>query len=211
MYIGYSADGGANWQNFELVKTNTAGGFGATWIPNATGNYILCAQWDGNTTLHWINATINLALTPDSGGNVFSVVSNSTVSNFTYNSETQELSFITNGTTNTMGYAYMCIPKNLVSAIQTLQVNLDGKPIAFGSESQDDVWVISCIYEQSEHTFTIQLPFMEALTSEEMPWNVIIIIVVVASLIVTIGVANIVRRKRRTAAIVESILKQNNP
>ena len=209
MYIGYSADGGANWQNLELVKTNIAGSFGATWIPNATGNYILFAQWEGNTTLHLINATINLSLTPDSEGNVFSVVSNSTVSNFTYNSETQELSFLTNGTSNTIGYSYTSIPKNLVSDIQTIQVNLDGKPIAFGSQSKDAVWVISCVYEQSEHTFTIQLPFTESLTSEELPWNIIIIIVVITFLIFTIGVANIVRRKRRTAAIVESILKQN--
>ena len=209
MYIGYSADGGANWQNLELVKTNIAGSFGATWIPNATGNYILFAQWEGNTTLHLINATINLSLTPDSEGNVFSVVSNSTVSNFTYNSETQELSFLTNGTSNTIGYSYTSIPKNLVSDIQTLQVNLDGKPIAFGSQSKDAVWVISCVYEQSEHTFTIQLPFIQLLSPATTPW--IPIVIVIALLIAIVSVVLVIRRRRRTAKTIASILNQNRP
>ncbi len=140
-------------------KLGADGGFGALWIPNATGNYLLNAKWDGNSTLHWMNATVNLALTPDSAGNVFSVVSNSTISGFDYNSTTQILSFNTNGTSSTTGYAYVCIPKTLVSDIHTLGVNIDGKPIAFTSESQDDVWVISCVYTQSEHAFTIQIPF----------------------------------------------------
>ena len=30
IYIGYSVDGGEVWENFELVKTNAAGDFGAT-------------------------------------------------------------------------------------------------------------------------------------------------------------------------------------
>ena len=97
---------------------------------------MLKAYWDGNNTLHWLNSTVNLALIPDSAGNVFSVVSNSTVSNFAYNSTTQELSFNTNGTSSTTGYANICIPKALVDDIQTLQVSKDGQPIAFGIESQ---------------------------------------------------------------------------
>jgi hypothetical protein len=208
MYIGYSADGGDKWENFELVKTDAAGDFGATWIPNATGNYLMCAQWEGNLTLHWINATISLALTPDSAGNVFSVISNSTLADLTYDSETQELSFITNGTSST-GYVYACIPKALLSNIQALQVNIDGKSIAFGSESQNDVWIVSCVYAQSEHIFTIQIPFMQALDSDTIPWNVIAIVLVIVVLIVILAIAVIIRRRHRTAALVASILKQN--
>jgi hypothetical protein len=79
IYLGFSADSGNKWENFSLVQTKSDGGFGALWTPNATGNYLMCAQWEGNSTLHWMNATANLVLTPDSKGNVFSVVSNSTI------------------------------------------------------------------------------------------------------------------------------------
>ena len=150
-----------------------------------------------------------MALTPDSGGHIFSVASNSTISNLAYDSATQQLSFNTNGTSQTTGYAYTCIPKALVSNIQKLQVNIDGKPIAFGSESQEDVWVISCVYAQSEHAFTIQIPFTEILTSDTIPWNAIIITAVIVLLIVIIAAVLAVRRRHRTAAAVASILKQN--
>ena len=139
---------------------------------------------------------------------MFSVVSNSTLSNFAYNSETQELSFNTNGTSAT-GYAYACIPKTLVSDTQTLKVNIDGNPIAFTSESQEDVWVISCVYTQSEHAFTVQIPLVEALSPATTPW--IAIVIVIAVLIALVAIAVVIRRRRRTAATVAAILKETRP
>jgi hypothetical protein len=209
IYLSYSAEPGNIWENFSLVQTQSDGGFGAVWIPNATGNYLLNAQWDGNSTLHWMNATVNLALTPDSAGNVFSVVSNSTVSNFTYNSATQELGFNTNGTSSTTGYAHVCIPKTLVNDIQTIEVNIDGKPVTFTSESHDDVWVISCVYTQSQHAFTVKIPFMQTLSPDTTPW--ITVVIVIAVLIALVAIAVVIRRRRRTAATVATILKQNRP
>ena len=209
VYVGYSADNGNKWENFSLVQTHADGGFETLWTPNATGNYMFSAQWEGNTTLHWINATVNLALTSDSTGNVFSVASNSTISGLDYNPATQIISFKTNGTSSTTGYIHICVPKNLVSDIQTLEINLDEKPIAFGYESKDDVWIISCIYTQSQHAFTIQIPFMQTLSPATTP--LITIIVVVAVLVALAGIAVVIRRRRRTAAIVEAILKQNRP
>ena len=209
IYIGYSADSGNNWQNFTLVQTQTNGGFAAIWTPNATGNYLVTANWEGNTTLHWVNATANLALTPDSAGNLFSVVSNSTVTDFAYNSTTQQVSFNTNGTKGTTGYVYACIPKTLVSDSQTLEVTVDGKSVAFTSESHDDVWVISCTYSQSEHTFMIQIPSMPVVSPAATPWITVVAVIVV--LVVLVGLVVVIRRRRRTAATVAAILKQNRP
>ncbi len=192
-----------------LVQTRSEGDFGALWIPNATGNYLLTAQWEGNSTLHWMNATVNLSLTPDSAGNVFSVESNSTISGFNYTFATQTLSFNTNGTSSTTGYAHVCIPKTLVTDIQTVKVNIDGKPVTFTSESQDDVWVISCVYTQSQHAFTLQIPLMQVLSPATTPW--ITIVVVIAILIALVATAVVIRRRRRTAATVAAILKQNRP
>jgi len=209
IYVGYSADCGNKWENFSLVQTQDDGGFETLWTPNATGNYLITAQWEGNMTLHWMNATVNLALTQDVAGDEFSVVSNSTISNFTYNSSTQELSFNTNGTLNTTGYANACIPKTLVGDIQTVKVNVDGKPVTFTSESQDDVWVLSCVYAQSQQAFIIELPTAQTLSPATTPW--IVIVVVIAVLIALVALIVVFRRRRRTAATVASILKQNRP
>lgn len=209
IYLSYSADSGNRWENFSLVQTRADGGFGALWIPNATGNYFLNAQWEGNSTLHWMNTTVILALMPDSEGNVFSAASNSTISSFDYDSLTQVISFNTNGKTSTTGYIHVCVPKTLVSDTQTIKVNIDGKPITFTSESQDDVWVISCVYTQSQHAFTIQIPFVQTLSPATTPWIAIVIVIVI--LIALVATAIVIRRRRRTAATVASILKHNRP
>jgi hypothetical protein len=210
VYIGFSADSGNTWENFTLVQTDSDGGFAAAWTPNATGSYLMCAHWGGNDSLHWVNATANLALTPDSAGNEFSIVSNSTISNLAYNSTTKELSFSTNGTSGTTGYLYASIPKTLLGDIQAIAVNIDGQPIACGSESHEDVWVICCVYGQSEHVFTMQLPFVVMLNSQETPW-IPIAAIVIAVLIAIIAAIMTIRRRRRTAATVASILKENRP
>jgi hypothetical protein len=207
IYISYSADAGNNWANFSLVQTDADGRFGTLWTPNATGSYLLCAQWEGNLTLRWMNATANLALTSDSAGNVFSVASNSTLSSLAYDSATQELSFTTNGTSSTTGYVTACIPKTLLNDAQTLKVNIDGKPLAFDSKSQNDVWVITCTYTQSEHAFTIQIPLIQMLSPDSTPW--VSIVIVIAILIALIAVVMAIRRRRRTAATVAAILKQS--
>ena len=211
IYLSYSADSGSRWENFSLVQTRADGFFGALWIPNATGNYLLNAKWEGNSTLHWMNATVNLALMPDSAGNVFSIASNSTISDLNYTASTQMISFNTNGTTSTTGYVHVCIPKTLVSDIHALEVNIDGKPIAFAfsSEPKDDIWVISCIYSQSQHAFTIQIPFLQTLSPATTPWIAIVVIITV--LIALVAVVVVIRRRRRTAATVAAILKQNRP
>jgi flagellar biosynthesis/type III secretory pathway M-ring protein FliF/YscJ len=90
-----------------------------------------------------------------------------------------------------------------------MEVNIDGKPITFSQDSKDDVWIISCMYTQSQHAFTIQIPFMQTLSPATNPW--IAIIVVIALLVALAGIAVIIRRRRRTAKIVAAILKQNRP
>ncbi|MCW3999084.1 MAG: hypothetical protein NWE93_02460 [Candidatus Bathyarchaeota archaeon] len=209
IYLGYSADSGDTWQNFTFVQTRVDGSFGAVWIPNATGNYLMCAYWEGNWTLHWMNTTAALALAHDSAGNVFSVTSNSTVSGFTYNEDTQTVSLATNGTSSTLGYLQVSIPKTLLSDVETLEVNIDGKTIEFTSVSQDETWVISCLYSQSAHTFTMQIPFKQVLSANETPWIAIVLIIILV--LIALAALVVVRRRRRTAATVAAILKENRP
>ena len=79
-----------------------------------TGNYLIMATWTGNSTLNGVNKTVDFALTPDSqqnGQNVFSVYSNSTITQFAFNSTSNELSFVVSGPSGTTGYVNICIPK----------------------------------------------------------------------------------------------------
>jgi len=96
-----------------------------------------------------------------------------------------------------------------VSDIHAITVNIDGKPVTFTSQSQDDVWVISCVYAQSEHAFTIQIPFTQMISPAATPW--IATVVVIAILIALAAIGVVIRRRRRTAATVASILKQSRP
>jgi hypothetical protein len=208
VYVAFSADSGQHWENFSVAQTQADGSYSASWIPNATGNYLIRTQYMGNDSLHWMNATVSLALAPDSKGNVFSVTSNSTVSNFTYNSEMQQIAFITNGTSGGTGYVNICVPKAQANDAQALKVNMDGNPVGFGSQSKDDVWILSCSYSQSEHAFMVQIPSVQILSSAETPW--IAIIIVIAVLVAVLFVAFTIRRRRRTAATVAAILKKNH-
>jgi hypothetical protein len=210
MYIGYSADGGSHWENFTLVQTRSDGTYGAVWIPNATGNYIMTVHWDGNDTLHRIEAKVNLALTSDSSGNEFSIMSNSNITNLAYNAATQVISFNTNGTSDPESYIYACVPKTLVNDVQALKVYVDGNPVQFASESQPDVWVISALYSKTEHSLTVQIPSVEVINPTSIPWTAIVIVAAVI-VIALLAVVVVFRRRRRMAKTVASILKENRP
>lgn len=209
IYAAFSADGGSTWQNFSLVQTKADGSFSTVWIPNSTGNYMLSTQWDGNLTLHWLNTTLNLALTPDDEGNQFSVASNTTIADLTYNSAARQLSFTTN-TTEATGHLYITIPKSLVGDADMLQLKMDGDQHTFSSELYGDVWVISCLHPQGEHSFAVQIPQETIFTATETPWVVIVgtLVVVVA---VILALLVVFRRRRRTAAVVAEILKSERP
>ncbi len=90
-----------------------------------------------------------------------------------------------------------------------MKLGIDGRTVAFNSESQCDVWVISCVYAQSQRSFTLTLPLEETISPAATNW--ILIVVVIAVLVVLVAVVVVVRRRRRTAATVASILKENRP
>lgn len=209
IYAAFSVDGGNSWQNFSLVQTHADGSFSTVWVPNATGNYLVSTQWDGNLTLHWLNTSASFALTSDSAGNEFSVASNSTLSGLTFDSASRQLRFSTNGTTNTNGYLTIFVPKTLAADAQALQLKMDGATRTFSSEAQSDVWVISCTYGQSNHDFVVQIPAEVVFSPVETPW--VMVAIAIAIVIAVIAVLLVVRRRRRTAATVAEILKDKRP
>jgi hypothetical protein len=206
VYIRSSSDGGISWENFALEQTRADGSFTTTWIPKATGNYMICVHWAGNDTLRWMNTTLSLAVISDSDGNVFSASSNATITRLRYDTATQTLSFNTNGT-QTSAPINICIPKVLVNDVQTLQVKVDGKTVSFSNKGQNDIWAITCLADQGEHAIIVKIPLLEFMNPASNPWLTIVIVLVIIIAIVVI--LTTIRRRRKTAATVAAILKQN--
>jgi parallel beta-helix repeat protein len=192
--ISYSVTGGSSWENLTLVNTVSDGGFLAVWMPSVTGNYLVKAKWEGNSTFNEASTIINLALTPYSEENVFSVTSNSTIAELAFNSASNELSFHVSGPSETTGYVTVYIPKSLVGNVSDLKVYVDGDPRTYSSEAQMDSWVVSFTYSQSVHTIVIDLTATSSETSEPPIEWVITIIIAVAT---AIAVAAIVFKRKR--------------
>jgi hypothetical protein len=195
--ISYSVTGGKSWQSLTLIKTLPDGHFTAVWQPNVNGNYLVKATVDRSSTMNEATKVVNLALTPDAEQNVFTLTSNSTVTQFAFNSTTQELGFVVAGPSGTEGYVDIYIPKTLVSDISTLKTYIDGNQIAFKSESQDDSWLISFTYSHSQHTITMSISSVSEVSNPDSIPQWIIYIIPVA--VISAVIAGAVVFKRRTS------------
>ena len=157
--FSYSVTGGATWQDLAYTKTNNDGNFSVTWMPSASGNYVIKATWQGNNIYSSVSALYNFAVAPfnNQNQNVFSVTSNSTLTSLTFDSTTTELSFGVSGPSGTTGVTQVCIPQSLIPDITKLNVMLDGETINYNSLSDGNVWVITFSYCHSSHTVIMEL------------------------------------------------------
>jgi len=91
------------------------------------------------------------------GKNVFSVVSNSTISDLMFNSTSLQLSFTVAGQSGTTGFAQITIAKTLVANTSNLKVYLDEQLINHSTTSTDESWIIYVTYTHSVHRITVAL------------------------------------------------------
>ncbi len=156
--LSYSVTAGNSWNDLAYVSTNDNGGFNAVWMPSATGNYLINATWAGDEAYSRASNIVNFAVTPIAeAGSVFSVTSNSTLSSFSFNSATKELSFSVAGQSGTLGFVSVSIPKSLMSDASNIIVLLDGEQITYYTESRTDSWTLSFAYQHSTHNVVINL------------------------------------------------------
>jgi hypothetical protein len=199
--IAYSVTGGSSWENLTLTNTGSDGTFFAVWMSSVTGNYLIKAKWEGNTTIKGASTIVNLALTPYEEQNVFSVTSNSTISEFTFNSASKELSFTASGPANTAGYVNVYIPKTLMADVSNLKVYLDGSETTYTTEQQGDSWLVSFSYQHSSHQIVLALGAEPATPFIESPLGIIVIASVAAAVIAitAIALATKKRKQKQTA------------
>jgi len=163
--FSYSVTGGESWQDLTLVNTGSDGSYSALWFPPVTGNYLLKAVYEGNENYSGTSNVVNFAMAPGSEQSVFSVTSNSTLSELSFNSTNKELSFSVSGELGTMGYVNVDVPKSLINDISGVEVYLDNNKILYTAQSQSDCWILYFTYHHSTHNVAINLGSPTKLTA----------------------------------------------
>lgn len=194
--LSYSVTGGKSWEDLTLVYTSSDGSYSAVWMPSVTGNYLLKAAWEGNDSYSGVSVKVSFSVTPFAEQSVFSVTSNSTISELSFNSISRELSFGVSGDSGTTGYVKVYIPKSLINDISSLKVYLDGNQIVYSAESQSDCWLLYFTYQHSTHMVTINLGSPGQ--PNENPLGNWIIYGAIAAIVVIIIIAVFALRRMKT-------------
>ena len=123
----------------------------------------------------------------------FQVESNSTLTEFFFNSTSSELSFTVTGPSDTTGYVQYKIAKTLLSGVQNVKVFLDGTQLNVEITSDENSWLLYFTYHHSSHKVIISLSAEtgSVLGIDSLVW----VVVVVAVCIPLIAVAVFWRRK----------------
>jgi hypothetical protein len=154
--LWYTIPGISTWYPITSVATDAEGAFNASWIPTATGTFILKAEYTKDQTNQIVSKTVNISVTQVLSSNYLAMESNSTIASAAYNSTTNELFFTLSGPSNTTGYTKICIPKTLANP-ENMKLLIDNQPIQFNYTSKDDSWLISFNYGHSSHNVILKM------------------------------------------------------
>ncbi|PVX26395.1 MAG: hypothetical protein CW716_06060 [Candidatus Bathyarchaeum sp.] len=159
------------------VTTDNAGRYNSSWTPAEHGYYTLIAEWDGNPSYFGASSNVTFAFLSSMDQNVFTVESNSTVSEFNYNATDRNLCFTVNGSSGTEGYAKVTVAKNLVADIDNLKVYVDSSEVEFLATETDDSWIITFDYLHSSHEVVMDL---DITIIPEFSFSYILLLLIVA-------------------------------
>ncbi|MDR2203277.1 MAG: hypothetical protein LBE76_03050 [Nitrososphaerota archaeon] len=188
-----SKDGSRTWEPLTLVNTDNAGKFSAVWVSQTSGIFLIKAECAADVTYNSSVATVTVAIEPAKEGSkentVFTMTSNSTISQLSFNSETSELGFTASGTTGTTGYVSVNIPQTLIKDISNLKVYLDGNEITFSSSQESDAWIITITYTHSTHTIIMNLTSdaQNQNTDSSIVW-IVVAFVLISSVITVVAI-----------------------
>jgi hypothetical protein len=167
--LSCSVNGGKSWEDLTLVYTDADGSYSATWLPSATGNYLVKATYEGDANGLGTSETVNFAVSDFTDEKtLFSVSSNSTVTSLEFNNTTSGISFNVTGPSGTKGYVKCTIAKSLVPNVENIKLFLDGNQLNYDITSNADSWIIYVTYAHSSHQISINL---QANADESLPQN----------------------------------------
>ena len=155
--VSYTFAGADSWFPISSATTDDAGQYSLQWIPTASGNFSVMAEWRGNQTYLGTQTLVSLSILPYLNQYVFSVESNSTISALAFNSTSYELVFTATGEPDTRGYAKVAIAKNLIQNVENIRVYLDGNLLNYTLTSTENSWILNFDYSHSTHKLTVNL------------------------------------------------------
>jgi hypothetical protein len=178
LYYRYS--GILGWTPIIPDETDSSGDYSITWILTTTGYYELKAEWGGNATHSPANAVTSLSST-SYGNQVFSIGSNTSTSQLSFNTMDLSLRFSVSGPDNTKGYARVTLPKSLVTDTTKVKVYIDGIEKGFDISLAEDSWLVTFDYASSTHKIVVDL---DITVIPEYPGLMILLLSMMATLIV---------------------------
>lgn len=159
--------GTAAWNPFSSVTTDGSGDFSASWIPTATGNFMVKAGWQGDENYSAAYDIKNVSVLRGSEETVFMAESNSTLSSLSLNSTLNEISFTVSGPSGTTGYVRFLLSTSPLNDLADVKVYKDGVLTYCTVTSVGDQTILYITYSHSSHELRISLPeYAEAGNSE---------------------------------------------
>ena len=155
--ISYRFDSGNSWNETGTVNTDANGAYSAILLLSDIGTYQIRVSWEGNATVPVTSTVIYLLVATGQTNDLISVGSNSTITLFNFNSDTQEIIFNVSGPSETAGYVQIYISKTLVQNITEAAVYLDGEQIDYTTSSSDESWILYFVYSHSTHNVSVKL------------------------------------------------------
>lgn len=156
--LSYMISGIVVWNPFSSVTTDGNGVFSASWLPTATGSFMVKAEWQGDENYSAAYSVKNVSVLRGNEENVFMAESNSTLSSLSLNSTSNEISFIVSGPSGTTGYVRFLLSKSLLKDSADLKVYKDGALINCTVTSVGNQTVLYIVYSHSSHEMRISLP-----------------------------------------------------
>jgi len=136
--------------------TNTRWEYTCTATAIGTASFTISGVYDESHGLTMVNDTIG-SQTIYVGSTPFAVISNSTISELTFNSTSETLTFKVSGPKGTMGYTNVTMARTLIGDISELEIYLDGNQIDYITTSTEYTWLIHITYQHSTHEVVIVL------------------------------------------------------
>jgi hypothetical protein len=198
--ITYSANNTNSWHNITTTTTGSDGNYNAQWQPTSSGTYTIKAAFTGDSNNPSAIIQVNLAvlipqITETTIENAFSVSSNVTVSQLSFNSESRELSFQISGPSG-IGYVEVSIAKSLIADINDVQLLIDGTQTSYTSSSTAYSWQLHFTSHLSTHTVTLNLQEAQTQPETQLTTQAVYIVGVVAAVVVVAAAVLIVKKKQ---------------
>jgi parallel beta-helix repeat protein len=189
----YTPSGIEAWTPIGSDITDDLGQYLVTWIPPATGDFILRIEWLGNSTHSEVRNTTAISSLAYNDQYIFSVESNSTISALAFNTTDWALSFSATGPSGTTGYVRVTTAKTLVPNPENIRVYLDGNQTQFSILSIDDSWLLTFEYQHSSHQ--VQVDFDVTIIPEFSANMVLLLFSVIALTFALLNSRKIIRKK----------------